>query len=107
MFFSLGKRFIFWYGNEPRLCLTETDLIKEFLSSKNSPATGKSWLQRQGTKDFIGKGILMANGQDWFHQRHIVAPHFMGDKLKVRTNEKYYVCSCFISILYILELDEM
>ncbi|KAJ0974918.1 hypothetical protein J5N97_016883 [Dioscorea zingiberensis] len=25
---------------------------------------------------------LMANGQDWFHQRHIVAPHFMGEKLK-------------------------
>ncbi|KAM0936989.1 putative cytochrome P450 [Dioscorea sansibarensis] len=36
----------------------------------------------KGTKDFIGKGLLMANGQDWFHQRHIVAPQFMGDKLK-------------------------
>lgn len=27
----------------------------------------------------------MANGEDWYHQRHIVAPAFMGDKLKVRS----------------------
>ncbi|KAK1402471.1 hypothetical protein POM88_002076 [Heracleum sosnowskyi] len=26
--------------------------------------------------------LLMANGNDWYHQRHIVAPAFMGDKLK-------------------------
>jgi len=25
----------------------------------------------------------MANGEDWYHQRHIVAPAFMGDRLKV------------------------
>lgn len=67
---------------EPRLCLAETELIKEVLS-KNSNVCGKSWLQRQGTKHFIGKGLLMANGEDWYHQRHIVAPAFMGDKLKV------------------------
>ncbi|XP_038905687.1 cytokinin hydroxylase-like [Benincasa hispida] len=76
-----GKRFIYWNGTEPRLCLAETELIKEVLS-KNSNVCGKSWLQRQGTKHFIGKGLLMANGEDWYHQRHIVAPAFMGDKLK-------------------------
>lgn len=64
------------------MCLTETDLIKELLT-KYSAVSGKSWLQQQGSKHFIGRGLLMANGQNWFHQRHIVAPAFVGDRLKV------------------------
>ncbi|KAJ0043693.1 hypothetical protein Pint_18785 [Pistacia integerrima] len=76
-----GKRFIFWNGIEPRMCLSETELIKELLS-KYSMKAGKSWLQQQGSKHFIGRGLLMANGDDWHHQRHIVAPAFMGDRLK-------------------------
>ncbi|PON84660.1 Cytochrome P450 [Trema orientale] len=76
-----GKRFIYWNGIEPRMCLTETELIKELLS-KYSNISGKSWQQQQGSKHFIGRGLLMANGQDWYHQRHIVAPAFMGDRLK-------------------------
>ncbi|KAG2643340.1 hypothetical protein PVAP13_2KG298300 [Panicum virgatum] len=60
-------------------------MIKEFLSSKYAAsATGKSWLQRQGTRHFIGGGLLMANGARWSHQRHVVAPAFMADKLKGR-----------------------
>ncbi|KAE9619908.1 putative cytochrome P450 [Lupinus albus] len=76
-----GKRFIYWNGIEPRLCLTDTDLIKEFLA-KYSTMSGKSWQQQQGSKHFIGKGLLMANGEDWYNQRHIVAPAFIGDRLK-------------------------
>ncbi|OMP09450.1 Cytochrome P450 [Corchorus olitorius] len=82
---SYGKRFIYWHGIEPRMCLTETELIKE-LMTKHHLVTGKSWLQQQGSKHFIGRGLLMANGQDWYHQRHIAAPAFMGDKLKVINN---------------------
>ncbi|XP_039010385.1 cytokinin hydroxylase-like isoform X1 [Hibiscus syriacus] len=78
---SYGKRFIYWHGIEPRMCLTETELIKE-LMTKHHLVTGKSWLQQQGSKHFTGRGLLMANGQDWYHQRHIAAPAFMGDKLK-------------------------
>ncbi|KAL3727688.1 hypothetical protein ACJRO7_032428 [Eucalyptus globulus] len=76
-----GKRFIYWNGVEPRLCLTEIDLIKELLS-KYSTQTGKSWLQQQGSKHFIGRGLLMTNGDDGIHQHHIIAPAFTGDKLK-------------------------
>lgn len=63
------------------MCLTETELIKEFLTKHNS-VTGKSWQQQQGAKNFVGRGLLMANGDDWYHQRHLAAPAFMGDKLK-------------------------
>ncbi|KAJ6707625.1 CYTOCHROME P450 FAMILY MEMBER [Salix viminalis] len=47
-----GKRFIFWNGVEPRLCISETEMIKELLTN------------------------------DWSHQRHIAAPSFMGERLK-------------------------
>ncbi|XP_010265149.1 PREDICTED: cytokinin hydroxylase-like [Nelumbo nucifera] len=88
---QFGKRFIFWNGSEPRMCLTETEKIKELLSSKCVSISGKSWLQQQGTKHFIGRGLLMANGDDWYHQRHIVAPAFMADKLK---NHVGYMVEC-------------
>ncbi|KAL2551800.1 Cytokinin hydroxylase [Forsythia ovata] len=94
-----GKRFIYWNGTEPRMCLTETELIKELLSKYNS-ISGKSWLQQQGSKHFIGKGLLMANGDDWYHQRHIIAPAFMGDKLKSYAG---YMVECTKQMLQSLE----
>ncbi|GAB4832308.1 hypothetical protein Ancab_006319 [Ancistrocladus abbreviatus] len=76
-----GKRFIYWNGCEPRMCLTDTGMIKELLS-KYSYLSGKSWLQQQGSKNFIGGGLLMANGDHWHRQRQLVAPAFTGDKIK-------------------------
>ncbi|KAL3619007.1 hypothetical protein CASFOL_037235 [Castilleja foliolosa] len=96
---SYGKRFVFWNGTEPRMCLTEPDLIKELLSKHNA-ISGKSWLQREGSKHFIGRGLLMANGKDWHHQRHIVAPAFMGDKLKSYAT---YMVDCTKEMLKSLE----
>ncbi|KAK3035221.1 hypothetical protein RJ639_033855 [Escallonia herrerae] len=95
-----GKRFIFWNGTEPRMCLTETELIKELLL-KHSTISGKSWLQQQGSKHFIGRGLLMANGNDWYHQRHIVAPAFMGDKLKSYAG---YMVDCTKEMLESLQI---
>ncbi|CAI9766928.1 unnamed protein product [Fraxinus pennsylvanica] len=94
-----GKRFIYWNGTEPRMCLTESELIKELLSKYNS-ISGKSWRQQQGSKHFIGKGLLMANGEDWYHQRHIIAPAFMGDKLKSYSG---YMVECTKQMLQSLE----
>ncbi|XP_073063838.1 cytokinin hydroxylase-like [Primulina eburnea] len=94
-----GKRFIYWNGIEPRMCLTEPELIKELLS-KYSTISGKSWQQQQGSKHFIGRGLLMANGDDWYHQRHIVAPAFMGDKLKSYAG---YMVECTTQMLKSLE----
>jgi len=85
----VGKRFLYWNGIEPRLCITDTALIKEFLIKYN-PISGKSWQQQQGTKHFIGKGLLMVNGEEWYHQRHMVAPAFMRETLKVYFRCLYY-----------------
>uniref|UniRef100_A0A0E0LV22 Cytochrome P450 n=1 Tax=Oryza punctata TaxID=4537 RepID=A0A0E0LV22_ORYPU len=81
---TYGRRFVYWYGSEPRVCVTEAGMVRELLSSRHAHVTGKSWLQRQGAKHFIGRGLLMANGATWSHQRHVVAPAFMADRLKGR-----------------------
>ncbi|KAH7532901.1 cytokinin hydroxylase [Ziziphus jujuba] len=97
-----GKRFIYWHGIiEPRMCLTEIELIKELLF-KHSSISGKSWLQQEGCKHFIGRGLLMANGKDWHHQRHIVAPAFMGDKLKSYAG---YMVECTTEMLQSLKKE--
>eukprot|EP01018_Ginkgo_biloba_P000014 Gb_21651 [translate_table: standard] len=77
-----GKRFIFWWGIEPRMTVSEPELIKEIMSSKYSLCYGKSHLQQRGVCDFIGKGLVMANGQEWAHQRRVVAPAFNPERLK-------------------------
>ncbi|KAL8108659.1 hypothetical protein AgCh_024934 [Apium graveolens] len=82
------------------MCLSETHLIKELLL-KHSSVSGKSWLQQQGTKHFIGRGLLMANDNDWYHERQIVAPAFMGDKLKKSLSSLSYFKH--ESNMYILE----
>jgi cytokinin trans-hydroxylase len=76
--------FVYWYGSEPRVCVTDAGMVRELLSSRHAQVTGKSWLQRQGAKHFIGRGLIMANGATWWHQRHVVAPAFMADRLRGR-----------------------
>ncbi|CAD6265419.1 unnamed protein product [Miscanthus lutarioriparius] len=79
-----GRLFVYWYGSEPRVCVTDAGMVRELLSSRHAHVTGKSWLQRQGAKHFIGRGLIMANGATWSHQRHVVAPVFMADRLRGR-----------------------
>ncbi|CAL5012609.1 unnamed protein product [Urochloa decumbens] len=81
---AYGSIFVYWYGSEPRVCVTEAGMVRELLSSRHAHVTGKSWMQRQGAKHFIGKGLIMANGATWWHQRRVVAPAFMADRLRGR-----------------------
>eukprot|EP01018_Ginkgo_biloba_P021383 Gb_19483 [translate_table: standard] len=91
-----GKPFILWWGVEPRLTVSQPELIKEILSSKYSHCYGKSHLQQKGNKDFIGKGLLMAEGEAWAHQRRVVAPAFHSEKLKGHVN---YMVECSTQML--------
>ncbi|MFS7932622.1 putative cytochrome P450 [Helianthus anomalus] len=76
-----GKQFIYWSGNEPRMTLLEPHLIKEFLG-KHNYNLGRSLQQLQGSKDLTGRGVIMAEGHDWNHQRKVVAGAFVNQKLK-------------------------
>lgn len=92
-----GNQFVLWWGVEARLAVVQPELIKEILSSKHSYSYGKSHLQQKGNKDFIGKGLLMVNGDAWAHQRRIVAPAFHTDKLKGHVK---YMVDCTAQMLH-------
>nr|AFK44453.1 unknown [Lotus japonicus] len=66
-------------GTEPR-CVSLRLIDQRVLS--NAAQYLEILAAKAGFQTFIGEGLLMANGKDWYHQRHIVAPAFMGDRLK-------------------------
>ncbi|MCO5578826.1 hypothetical protein L7F22_032673 [Adiantum nelumboides] len=75
-----GLPFVYWWGTQPRLVLSDPDDIKQILSSrfkdyKRSDITYK-FLSR-----LLGKGLLTSEGQDWHNQRSILRHAFFPEKL--------------------------
>ncbi|XP_002967823.2 cytokinin hydroxylase [Selaginella moellendorffii] len=76
-----GKRFLFWWGMEPRITVVEPEMIKEILSTK-AEHFGKSLLLKKGGVLLLGNGMVYANGESWAHRRRIVGPAFHAEMLK-------------------------
>ncbi|MCO5591705.1 hypothetical protein L7F22_045696 [Adiantum nelumboides] len=79
---TYGEKFVFWEASEPRIVVTEPELIREVFSAKCALAYGKSFIHQRCCEHFLGKGVVMANGESWARQRRIIAPAFHIDKLK-------------------------
>lgn len=78
-----GERFLYWYGIEPRICISDVELAKEILSNKfgfyAKPKT------RPSIVTMIGEGLAIVNGVEWVRRRRILNPAFSMDKLKVKS----------------------
>jgi len=81
-----GEKFVMWFGHEPRIVLTDAELIRQLLSSKHLNDCGRSPLVQKMVSVVFGQGVFSVNGEQWSHQRRIVAPAFHMEKLKVRMN---------------------
>ena len=79
----VGKRFVFWEASEPRVVVTEPELIREVLSTKRVLSYGKSFVQQRCCEHFLGRGLVMANGEAWARQRRTLSPAFHHERLKV------------------------
>jgi cytokinin trans-hydroxylase len=77
-----GKRYLWWFGWEPRITLTEPGLIKEVLTNKNG-FYSKSKIQNRFVIEVLGKGLVTTTGEEWALHRQIVNPAFHQEKLKV------------------------
>lgn len=77
-----GEKFVIWFGYEPRIVLTDAELIRQLLSSKHVNDCGRSPLVQKMLSVLLGKGVFSVNGEQWSHQRRIVAPAFNMEKLK-------------------------
>ncbi len=78
------KSYLWWFGWEPRITITDLDLIKQVLTNKDHVFT-KSQIMVRSTKPVIGKGLVTTNGEEWALHRRIVNPAFHHENLKVQT----------------------
>ena len=82
----VGEKFVIWFGYEPRIYLTNAEVIQQFLSSKHLNDCGRSLTLQKLVSVVFEKGVFSVNGEQWAHQRRIVAPAFNMDMLKVNMN---------------------
>ena len=79
--YAAGETFLCWFGTQPRICISEPELVKQILINKFGfyvkPRT------RPSIVTLVGRGLVLINGLDWVKHRRIINPAFSLDKLKV------------------------
>lgn len=76
-----GETFLYWFGPQPRLCITDAEMVKQVLSNKFGFYTKTR--PPSGILAILGKGLVFTEGAEWARHRRIVSPAFTMDKLKV------------------------
>ncbi|EFJ06388.1 hypothetical protein SELMODRAFT_186869 [Selaginella moellendorffii] len=76
-----GKMYFYWWATEPRIMVTEPELIREVLAKKVTQFE-KSDMMVSAIASIIGRGLIAVNGDEWSHHRRVVAPAFYLEKLK-------------------------
>ncbi|KAH9326815.1 hypothetical protein KI387_006993, partial [Taxus chinensis] len=76
-----GKRFVYWLGSEAVLHVQEPELIQE-ISSSGSLNWGRPAFLKSDRFPLFGNGLIMAEDQDWIHQRRIVSTALTAEKVK-------------------------
>ncbi|KAG2290687.1 hypothetical protein Bca52824_050291 [Brassica carinata] len=78
-----GETFLYWQGTEPRIFISDHELVKQILSNKfgffGKPKTRPEVLK------LAGNGLVFTDGIDWVRHRRILNPAFSMDKLKLMT----------------------
>ena len=81
--YAAGETFLYWFGMQPRICISDPELAKQILSNKFGFYVKPS--SRPSVQTLLGnKGLVLNSGMDWAKHRRIINPAFSLDKLKVR-----------------------
>lgn len=78
---TYGKVFIYWLGTEPFLYVADPEFIKKVSSGVLGKKWGKPDVFKNDRKPMFGNGLVMVDGDDWTHNRHIIAPAFSSNNL--------------------------
>ncbi|CAN0896337.1 Cytochrome P450 CYP749A22 [Linum grandiflorum] len=78
--FPLGRNYLQWYGSRAQLVVTEPDLIKEVLNTKDGAYEKYAFLDF--LKDLLGDGLLVSRGEKWTKMRRLANHAFHGESLK-------------------------
>uniref|UniRef100_A0A0D9Y851 Cytochrome P450 n=1 Tax=Oryza glumipatula TaxID=40148 RepID=A0A0D9Y851_9ORYZ len=75
-----GKTFLYWLGAVPAVSLGRVEQVKQVLLERTGSFT-KNYMNAN-LEALLGKGLILANGEDWERHRKVVHPAFNHDKLK-------------------------
>ncbi|XP_072980501.1 cytochrome P450 709B2-like isoform X2 [Typha angustifolia] len=78
-----GGTFLYWLGPQPRICITDPEMVKQVLSNKFGFYTKPT--MNPSLSALAGKGLVTSEGSDWAVRRRIINPAFTMDKLKMMT----------------------
>lgn len=82
MHWRTGGMYTFSAGSQQHLFVNRPELMKE-LKMHKSLDLGKPEYLSKALEPMLGNGIIKANGQQWAHQRRLIAPEFFPHKVKV------------------------
>ncbi|KAH0454120.1 hypothetical protein IEQ34_016044 [Dendrobium chrysotoxum] len=74
-----GSVYLYWYGRQPRLSISDPELIKGLTSA---PRKYYQSIQHPLIYNLIGKSVLAAGGEPWNNQRKLLNPFFLVESLK-------------------------
>ncbi|KAI3733283.1 hypothetical protein L1987_64503 [Smallanthus sonchifolius] len=76
-----GDPFLYWFGSQAILAVSDPDMIKEILVTK-SGSFGKI-RPHLAVKGLLGEGLTELNGEKWILHRRIAAQAFNMERVKV------------------------
>ncbi|XP_045815270.1 cytokinin hydroxylase-like [Trifolium pratense] len=79
---SHGKVFIYWLGTEPFLYIADPEFLKKMSTEVIAKRWGKPNVFKNDREPMFGKGLVMAEGNEWVYHRHLIAPTFSPLNLK-------------------------
>ncbi|ONK63137.1 uncharacterized protein A4U43_C07F11790 [Asparagus officinalis] len=89
-----GETFLYWFGTQARVCITDAEMVKQVLSNKFGFYTKSR--QHPGILALLGRGLVLTEGAEWARHRRVVSPAFTMDKLKMMTKR---MADCTLSML--------
>ncbi|WOL07541.1 Cytochrome P450 [Canna indica] len=80
-----GETFLFWAGTQPRICISDPEMVRQVLSSKSGifPKIDPA----PAILSLLGKGLVFVEGADWERHHRVLSPAFAMDKLKLHTRK--------------------
>ncbi|KAM0931594.1 hypothetical protein ACQ4PT_000205 [Festuca glaucescens] len=78
---AFGKVFVYWLGTEPFVYVADPEFLKRATGGAMGRLWGKPDVFRRDRMPMFGRGLVMAEGDEWARHRHIIAPAFSATNL--------------------------
>lgn len=78
---TYGKTFLYWFGNRPRLAVSDQDMVKEILM--NTKGLFEKNRYNPQSRLLFGQGLVGLEGEKWALHRRITIQAFNMERIKV------------------------